>query len=115
MNAQFYDTIKQMLEEGVTHQEIEDMIKAAQEEAEAKKVKDQSIILARECLINAVIAYCKELGLAEDLNATDINELRKSLATIETTIAHFQGLVGANPSTLNIVKLFGDMLKDEEN
>lgn len=115
MNNELYESIKSMLADGITAEDITKMVNQieAEREQEAVKVaKAKEQVIARECLINAVISYCKVLGIADDLKPEDINELRKSLTMIETSLQSFKTLMG-DPNVSAVMALFNQAFEPD--
>ena len=113
MNEELLQSIKNMFADGITPEDISAAISKVQED-QAKETAAKEKIIARECLINAVLAYCKTLGIADELEAEDVNELRKSLASIESSIVAFHDIFKANPQAQALMNMFKETFEPQE-
>ena len=113
MNEELLQSIKNMFADGITPEEINAAIDKVQEE-QAKESANKEKIIARECLINAVLTYCKVLGIADSVEPEDINELRKSLASIESSLVAFHDIFKSNPQAQALLQMFKDTFEEPE-
>lgn len=85
-NNELYNLIKNEMKNGLTQNQLTDLFTKAQQESEAKKEDEKKLTMARECLINATLAYIKALDLGEEINEKDVEHMEKQLTSMERAI-----------------------------
>ena len=84
-NDELYNLIKSQMNNGLTQEQLSNLFTRAQNEV-SQEEDEKKVMLARECLINAILSYINALNLDDEITEEDVKTIEKQLLSIERAV-----------------------------